>query len=451
MSFVFLIFCLFIGFGLKDLTLVEGKFVNVTIDDTLGDARTGLKVQYSSSSEHPNANGTVWTHQTCDDCHQVKTTCQDGSICTWSSATPLNGTEATATFQFNGSAIYIYFILVNSTSSGNSSNATGTDFLLDGKHVGHYEQSGKHSDSLVYSNSSISSGNHQFSIRLSYPSYAVFDYAMYTTEMADDIDTTSQSNSTNSTGPNNGQDSPSVTSVLSSSSSSQKRSKLVAIIIGIVAPLFLIFAGILFLRRRYRSQFSAALARVVPRFGWIRSKASQVFHERREGQARERIWSHDFKLTPLPRRNKRRNSNASRMRSYTPGLDMHCRGDDYPEELGTPRGRFDFIFSLGGDRTPRRKSRFDTTGFDEAAVANSEATSGGDQASISGFNRTLSRSSLKKMYDLHSRPLPPIPASPPMPSPEHLPAVRLLPSPGVPGIMNGVSPIPGTPPPGYYS
>ncbi|KAK7464643.1 hypothetical protein VKT23_005851 [Stygiomarasmius scandens] len=157
------------------------------------------------------------------------------------------------------------------------------------------------------------------------------------TQMADDIDTTSQSNSTNSTGPNNGQDSPSVTSVLSSSSSSQKRSKLVAIIIGVVAPLFLIFAGILFLRRRYRSQFSVALARIVPKFGWIRSKASQVFHERREGQARERIWSHDFKLTPLPRRNKRRNSNASRMRSYTPGLDMHCRGDDYPEELGTPR------------------------------------------------------------------------------------------------------------------
>jgi len=79
-----------------------------------------------------------------------------------------------------GSAIYIYFILVNSTSSGNSSNATGTDFLLDGKHVGHYEQSGKHNDSLVYSNSSISSGNHQFSIQLSYPSYAVFDYATYT-------------------------------------------------------------------------------------------------------------------------------------------------------------------------------------------------------------------------------------------------------------------------------
>ncbi|THU77685.1 hypothetical protein K435DRAFT_786592 [Dendrothele bispora CBS 962.96] len=141
---------------------------------------------------------------------------------------------------------------------------------------------------------------------------------------------------------------------------------------------------------------------------------------------------------------------------------MHCRGDAYPDELNTPRSRFDFLFSSlgGGDKTPRSRSRFGMNDekqikdcSDERRVVdlgNSTSESRSDQARTTP-SRTVSQSSIKKMYDLHSRPLPPIPAPSTPSSPEQSsPTVRLLPLPHpVFTGMDMVTSIPGTPP-GYY-
>ncbi|THU77684.1 hypothetical protein K435DRAFT_82762 [Dendrothele bispora CBS 962.96] len=189
---LYFLFFLPLQFLLLDITssVAAGSIVNVTIDDTLGDSRTNLKVQYSestSSAHLSSANNTGWKHQTsqsCNDC-QVKAICQnDDDVCTRTSMTPLNGTKVTVTFQFNGSAVYIYFAPAHSTSSGNKPNANSAEFLLNGQHSTSVDLIQQHNSSagdwLVYSISSIPFGLHQFSIQLSYPSSAVFDYAVYT-------------------------------------------------------------------------------------------------------------------------------------------------------------------------------------------------------------------------------------------------------------------------------
>ncbi|KAF5356599.1 hypothetical protein D9758_008208 [Tetrapyrgos nigripes] len=531
----FVFWTLFVSIGLAFIDLpfvVEAKQANYTIDDTLGDSHTGMQVQYSPSFGHPNSNTTVWKNQancTTSGC-RILPPCQqhdNSSQCTWSSVAPSNGTLATASFQFNGTAVYIYSILANIHASGIRSDTT-CDFFLDGEQVGHYEHVANASgvfqyNSLVYSNTSIPFELHQFSIHVSYPFYAIFDYAVYTTELPDDDPSQNPSLKddpldTSSPGPDSRLTPASVLSTSASTSPGANRNKarLIGIILGVLTPLIVLIAGIIFLRHRgYRLQLSFVLLGPFE-FNWVKSRASRVFgggtrpsrsgdEAQDYGESESRNWQRnlnhrELRLTPPPhRRNNRRQrySKTSLMRPFTPGFDMHCRGDDVSTLGGTatPRSRFDFnIFSSGPDPhhghddrslhiyaqrplVPIRRPIGFVEGFgggsgititedvyvasdsgdvprrqdQDSDIKASATDSEVSEEEVAGRIKTMSQSSLTKMHDLHSRPLPPPPAaqSPSSPKSPTSP-VRLLPIPSSKAsfaVMNHQQP--QTPPPGY--
>ncbi|PSS37176.1 hypothetical protein PHLCEN_2v1049 [Hermanssonia centrifuga] len=154
--------------------------VNVTVDDAHPDPLTGISITYAPLN--------AWTLDS--DCSTCVAT-PDGSqayMGTWHDTTylPEVGTVLSATFQFNGSALYVYCITAQSTSApdGNSDML----FFLDGEPAGSYEHIAPGEPTYdynvpVYSNPSIAPGFHTFVLQNGQTggqaSLALLDYIVY--------------------------------------------------------------------------------------------------------------------------------------------------------------------------------------------------------------------------------------------------------------------------------
>ncbi|KAF8877499.1 hypothetical protein BD779DRAFT_1448491 [Infundibulicybe gibba] len=157
--------------------------VNQTIDDGLGDSLTGSKVQYSPSVGR--GCGLVWKSQdTCGDC-AITPDRTEARNNTWSSAIALSPDNVTATFPFQGTAIYIYFVIPNIPASTGIRSIVDCDFLVDGRIAGSYTHISDGSfrfqyNTLVYANIGLSDSSHTLMIQAKNNSFMIFDYAQYT-------------------------------------------------------------------------------------------------------------------------------------------------------------------------------------------------------------------------------------------------------------------------------
>ncbi|KAH9891105.1 hypothetical protein C8Q73DRAFT_110266 [Cubamyces lactineus] len=168
---------------------VSADGVNVTIDDTYGDAQTGAAITYSPP-------GAWKVGQTCTDCtaHPDPARVYDG---TWHDGTynfwnvTDSGTSAvpklTATVSFEGDAVYVYCILAGSDSSpdGYSSMHFELDNGLNGvfTHAPDGDDAYQY-DALVFSATGLPAGAHTLTITNGATggkkSLVLLDYIVYT-------------------------------------------------------------------------------------------------------------------------------------------------------------------------------------------------------------------------------------------------------------------------------
>ncbi|KAI0336259.1 hypothetical protein GY45DRAFT_1316380 [Cubamyces sp. BRFM 1775] len=166
---------------------VSAERVNVTIDDTYGDAQTGVPIKYSASG---------WKlGQTCTDCtaHPDPTRAYDR---TWHDGTyndhnVTDGTpsipELTATASFEGDAVYVYCILAGSDSSPDGYSSM--QFELDNgqtsvfTHIPAGDDVYQY-DALVFSATGLPAGIHTLKITNGatggQKSLVLLDYIVYT-------------------------------------------------------------------------------------------------------------------------------------------------------------------------------------------------------------------------------------------------------------------------------
>ncbi|KAJ3557687.1 hypothetical protein NM688_g1338 [Phlebia brevispora] len=164
-------------------SLVAGGLVNVTVDDSFPDPFTGETLAYSPS--------THWCNQTsCAGSHSKPNSAQAYNH-TWHGAMyhPTSASEdeiQTASFQFNGSAIYAFGIL--SLSSNKPADLT---FYIDNHLAGSFEffppgNNGYNYSVLLYANSSIPQGTHTFTVQNGHSggntSLVLLDYLVYTSD-----------------------------------------------------------------------------------------------------------------------------------------------------------------------------------------------------------------------------------------------------------------------------
>ncbi|KAK7467659.1 hypothetical protein VKT23_004712 [Stygiomarasmius scandens] len=169
-------------------TFLQGAYgepVNRTIDDSRGDSATHQLPVFL-----PDTNG-VWEDQTCSSCaiKPDKSLAFDG---TWTAATYHAAIgNISVTFDFHGTAIYIFFILANDQGPG-ITTVTECNFTLDGTFAGHFLHQPTASldlqyndNAMVFSKTSLSNENHTFQISttgVNHDVFVNFDYAMYTFE-----------------------------------------------------------------------------------------------------------------------------------------------------------------------------------------------------------------------------------------------------------------------------
>ncbi|KAI0682003.1 hypothetical protein C8Q76DRAFT_573608, partial [Earliella scabrosa] len=134
---------------------------NITVDDTLGNPQENLEIVYQ-----PDGAWSLGQNCTNCDAHLNASQVLDG---TWHDVSFLSDTPPptppSASFTFNGVAIYVYCVVTRSSTQpfGNSDMT----FYLDGQQVGTFiqEPSGDSTYQYnvpVYVNASIPSGDHAF-------------------------------------------------------------------------------------------------------------------------------------------------------------------------------------------------------------------------------------------------------------------------------------------------
>ncbi|KAJ3770466.1 hypothetical protein FB446DRAFT_744175 [Lentinula raphanica] len=171
---------------LCQIQLVSAVGVNRSIDDTLGDSVTGDRPTYL-----PGTSG-VWEDNTCAGCALAPATAKafDG---TYTAATyNPNLNNISISFDFTGTAIYVFFILANNPDPGVSAS-TAANFTLDGNLVSTFNHSPNSSSSapnfyfndsaLAFSKTGMKNISHQMVIStsgLNSNYYLNFDYALYT-------------------------------------------------------------------------------------------------------------------------------------------------------------------------------------------------------------------------------------------------------------------------------
>ncbi|KAE9402050.1 hypothetical protein BT96DRAFT_1017864 [Gymnopus androsaceus JB14] len=239
--------------------------VNRSIDDSLGDSVTGQRPIFL-----PSTAG-VWADQT--QCSVVAAPCGllppitsafDG---TYTAATYNPGLDnMSITFDFTGTAVYIFFILANNPADGITAT-TAANFTIDGALSGTFSHSPDSSapdfqfnqSSLAFSKTGMKNATHQMIISTSGLSENVwvnFDYALYTFQEGVAITSSGSHSSTASRSSTSSTPSPSSSSspeagAGASSSSSHTGAIAGGVIAGLVAIGALIVA-IFFCRRRQR-------------------------------------------------------------------------------------------------------------------------------------------------------------------------------------------------------
>ncbi|KAF9456992.1 hypothetical protein BDZ94DRAFT_1176526 [Collybia nuda] len=140
--------------------------INYTVDDSAPDPRTGNSILYSPDTEWNTATlcqgGSGPTKCLAQ---PDKTVVSDG---TWHDSTFFPGMDnvpITATFRFEGTAIYVYCVLVGEFFLGD----TDMTFVLDGQAIGHFtEEAPSGADYeynvLAFSDSSLPPGSHELKI-----------------------------------------------------------------------------------------------------------------------------------------------------------------------------------------------------------------------------------------------------------------------------------------------
>jgi len=237
--------------------------VNTTIDDDGVDPNTGLGVTYAPASS--------WSRgQACTTCFARP----DPSVAllgTWHDSTYSFGEPViSATVQFQGSALYVYCILAPITPD------TGTDsymsMFIDHELVGTFIQSptqvANYTSTLVYQNTSISSGSHLFVLQNGNTNTRIndtlmlFDYLIYSRD-DDEAPLTPSSTSTGSlsTSPTAGPSNPSntatnVTGGSATGSSTRIVIPVVVVAVVLITVLLLVIAW-LWRRRRHAARNDA--------------------------------------------------------------------------------------------------------------------------------------------------------------------------------------------------
>ncbi|PIL37376.1 hypothetical protein GSI_01069 [Ganoderma sinense ZZ0214-1] len=175
--------------------VVRGQFVAaaartiIAIDDTYGDAVTGIKPVYNPPSKWIQGQSCISGDKCLVDPDQ-----KEAWSGTWHDATATSGEEPPRTidFSFEGNSIGVYCIVPQVGRVAEAATANMT-FELDGELVGRfsqdrYEATGNTGDHdiqynvAVYQNGSILQGHHTLRIALTGDSRILFDYALYSTE-----------------------------------------------------------------------------------------------------------------------------------------------------------------------------------------------------------------------------------------------------------------------------
>ncbi|EJD35784.1 hypothetical protein AURDEDRAFT_188603 [Auricularia subglabra TFB-10046 SS5] len=166
---------------------VSARVLNVTIDDTLGDERSGAIPQYEEDWRARSVGGAP-----CNECRAQP----DGTRVfkgTWhDKSTYEKDPRATVSLEFSGTRIYVFFVLFNEIDTGLKN--TRLRFYLDGSPdaAGEFlhllDPAGPQYlyDQLVFDSQSLEFGNHTLLVS-SYSdgttgSLSLFDYAVYTTD-----------------------------------------------------------------------------------------------------------------------------------------------------------------------------------------------------------------------------------------------------------------------------
>ncbi|KAJ3903867.1 hypothetical protein F5879DRAFT_116866 [Lentinula edodes] len=249
---IFLSICIL----LCELSFVSSTAVNRSIDDTLGDSVTGNRPTYL-----PDTTG-VWEDNTCSGC-ALEPDISSAFDDTYTAATYNPELKnISISFDFIGTAVYIFFILANDPDPGISAS-TAANFTLDGTLVSTFTHSPNSSASapsfyfnesaLAFSKTGMKNISHQMVIStsgLSSDYYLNFDYALYTFQRPDTTTSSSSSSSSSS----------SAASSTSDYSSTQSDSKTVSVgviaggVIGGVAALAIVAVAWFFCQRRKKSE-----------------------------------------------------------------------------------------------------------------------------------------------------------------------------------------------------
>ncbi|KAM5539193.1 hypothetical protein V8D89_007066 [Ganoderma adspersum] len=214
--------------------------MNITVDDQLGDPITGLVPQYFPDDKWLAGSPT----ENCTACHLNPGTLDLNQIHgkTWHDSTPLNSPiPTTITFQFTGSAVYVFNIVPNTLPNSTITLANITFSIDDTDPYTFYRQPDPNSNTilynqLVYHNIGLEDGPHTLTMTVGHYSLILFDYLLYTRGSAN----TTSTSATSTSGPTNAvtQTSPSDSMPTQSASSGTPVGAIVGAVVGGVILLF---------------------------------------------------------------------------------------------------------------------------------------------------------------------------------------------------------------------
>ncbi|KAG6885300.1 hypothetical protein C0993_003461 [Termitomyces sp. T159_Od127] len=229
------------------LPLIRAIATNRTIDDTFGDLVTGVKPIYV-----PNP----WQGPECSGC-SIKPPTEKAFMQTYSAFTYMEEKMPSMSIQFSfqGTAVYVYFILANSVNDGVTTE-TLCDFLLDGKNVStfhHIPTSSPNFDfnALAFNRTNLTNINHELKILTSGVNrhlFTSFDYAEYTFD--DTVPTAPASSSVTQ------QETPTTIPTSSGTSHSTPIGVVVGGVVGGIVILGIILLIFLWILRQRRRQLS---------------------------------------------------------------------------------------------------------------------------------------------------------------------------------------------------
>ncbi|TBU24185.1 hypothetical protein BD311DRAFT_672362 [Dichomitus squalens] len=176
------------------LSLVTATSVNITVDDTLGNATYGVWPAYLPADDVNWHAGTPT--EECDICKIKPSELDLNQILdqTWHHGTYFQGSPIQVQVTFTGTAVYVFNVVPNTLPG--TDTLMNISFAIDGETVGDFFHQPNSSsvilyDQLVYSNATLPNTSHTLVMSASgdEESLIFFDYLLYTA----DIDSTGSS------------------------------------------------------------------------------------------------------------------------------------------------------------------------------------------------------------------------------------------------------------------